>query len=136
MGGSGGMNNPKPYYGNQPNSFIHHQNKPQNYPKQNDNGNFYANNNNYNNQGFKEKSNDVFFVLCRNFHIGQACQYPDNCKKKHYFIVNDEHAIRRFNYLKNLPNNLVSKLTKFKSGSKDYFALRNGNTINFFDINI
>jgi hypothetical protein len=49
--------------------------------------------------------------------------------------MNDEHAIRRFNFMRNIPTGLQSKLTKFRSGGKDYFALRNGNLINFFDFN-
>ncbi len=49
--------------------------------------------------------------------------------------MNDEHAIRRFNFMRNIPNALQSKLSKFRSGGKDYFVLRNGNMINFFDFN-
>lgn len=38
--------------------------------------------------------------------------------------------------MREAPNNVISKLTKFKSGNKDFFALRAGNTITFFDFNI
>lgn len=35
--------------------------------------------------------------------------------------------------MRTLPFHPLTKLTKFKSGEKDFFAMRNGNDINFFD---
>lgn len=101
----------------------------------------YQNNPNQNNnfqpktQGGFDKSYNSLNALCRNFHYGVPCQYAENCNKKHYFVINDETAIRRFNFMRNIPNNNISKLSKFRSGNKDYFALRNGNIINFFEFN-
>jgi hypothetical protein len=34
-----------------------------------------------------------------------------------------------------VPNHPQTKLSKFNSGGKDFFALRNGNDVNFFDFN-
>jgi hypothetical protein len=134
----GGGGNKGGWGGGGQNSFGHIQNKP---PYQ-----AYGDNNNMpmgqgqggqgpSQGGFKDKNNDIMFSLCRNFHLGQACQYGDNCKKKHYFIANDENAIRRFNFMRNIPTSPNSKLSKFRSGNKDYFVLRNGNVINFFEFN-
>lgn len=81
------------------------------------------------------KGSDPFFSFCRNYHLNQQCQYGENCKKKHYFMLSDELAIRRFNFMRSIPAGLQSKLTKFRSGGKDYFALRNGNQVHFFDFN-
>lgn len=85
------------------------------------------------NPTFSGKGNDAFFSLCRNYHFNQTCTHGETCKRKHYFIFNDENAIRRFNFLRTAPTAFQSKLTKFRSGQKDYFALRDGNVINFFD---
>lgn len=130
-GGMGGKNMPNKnwggYEGNN-NSFGHHQMMP--------NQSNLGPNNNFNfqpkNQGGYDKSSNNLFSLCKNFHLGIPCQYAENCNKKHYFVINDENAIRRFNFMRNIPNNNISKLSKFRSGDKDYFCLRNGNIINFF----
>lgn len=66
MGNQGG-NGPKPWQTNPNPSFGHHQ--PKQYPP-----------NDFNSQqgqqgGYKEKGNDMFYSLCRNFQLGQPCQY-------------------------------------------------------------
>jgi len=38
--------------------------------------------------------------------------------------------------MRDAPNHTISKLTKFTSGNKDYFALRIANAITFFSYNI
>ena len=37
--------------------------------------------------------------------------------------------------MRTVPFNLITKLTKYKSGDKNCFALRNGNDVDFFDFN-
>ena len=73
--------------------------------------------------------------LCKMYHLDLGCQYNEKCRRKHCFIIKSEDAIRRFQLTRMVPLNPVSKLTKFTSGGRDYFGMRNGMDINFFDFN-
>ena len=63
------------------------------------------------------------------------CKFGEKCNRKHYFVVNNENAIRRLDLMRNLPISPICKLTKFRNGDKDYFGMRNGTDIDFFDFN-
>lgn len=69
-------------------------------------------------------------------HLDMECKYGEKCNRKHYYSVKNPESIHRFQFLRNLPMSPVSKLTKFGSGGKDYFAIRNNMDVNIFDINI
>ena len=69
------------------------------------------------------------------FHFAQECKFGDKCKNKHAFVTPNEDSLLRIQFLRMVPNHVVSRLTKFSSGGKDFFAMRNGNQVNFFDFN-
>ena len=81
---------------------------------------------------FKNDQGDVSYQLCRNFHLGIECKHGEKCNRKHAFLINNPESLRRFQMIRTLPQHPVSKLTKFNSGGKDYFAMRNDKTVNIF----
>lgn len=49
--------------------------------------------------------------------------------------MGNEESLLRLMFIRNLPFHQKCRLTKFKSGNKDFFAMRNGIDINFFEFN-
>ena len=136
--------NPNPSYqpgGGQPpyNPFGHNKPKPGggSYPHPQP-GSGYPKPGVYNPTHPKPKQNDkdIEFQLCKMFHLDLPCKFGDKCNKKHHFLLNQPQGIRRFIMMRNLPLHPVSKLTKFISGGKDYYVMRNNLDITVFEFNI
>jgi hypothetical protein len=74
--------------------------------------------------------------LCKMFQLGLECKFGEKCNRKHAFIPGEENALVRFMQMRNVPVHPVSKLTRFSSGGKEYFGMRNNLDVNFFEFNM
>lgn len=70
--------------------------------------------------------------LCRMWQLGQECKFGEKCRNKHCFMLPKEDGLLRLQFIRAVPNHLVSRLTSFQSGGKQFFAMRNGGVVNFF----
>jgi hypothetical protein len=142
-----GYSGNQPNYPNQPNNYPNQQNnysnQPNNYQGNQQNSYFqdknqksfnqpYQNPKNPNNNSPNEETN----VFCRDAHFDIQCKFGEKCRRKHGFISSGEDNIKRMLFTRKVPTHPQSKLTTFHLKGKDYFALRCGNDVNFFDFDL